>query len=297
MTAQDADEMTSIVRFGINNMNLEASPMMEVSESWLTRYSKWTVAPGRFMPRQPSDQRGAQPITWDVRSQELIMPWLSWLDNKCQRLAASQGVNAGTTGKVVKAAQVHFAEAMQQTKFDLYLSNIQQGVKETFRLMISILLKHMNEDPSNQTAYDMETGKSVTITPEQLEKRFRFLPQATSDAISPASRLARQKAISEIATSYWQGLPVFTQQGAAVYWYAINHRLLVLAGERSPERYIGPEPEGSQQSPPVQAIFPPQGPQGDNPLLSLPKPTFSMAEQYGGELTQAGPFMNGAGGG
>lgn len=288
MTAQYADEMTSIVRFGINNMNLEASPVLVTSESWLTRYSKWTIAPGRNLPRQASDPVGPQPLKWDVRSQQLILPWLAHIDNQCQRLAASQGVNSQLGGKSLKAAQIHFAEAMQQVKFDLFLSCIKQGVEETFRLMISMLLRHFEDDPGIGTATDNDTGQTVTITAEQLKKNFRFLATASSDAISPAARLQKQQAVDAIVTDYWNTYPLAVQGGWAQYLYATKHRLLVLAGERNPERFIGPEPQESQaQGPnPLQMLMQQYG-QQQNGNGQKPSMGGVFAEQMGGGAKQA----------
>lgn len=279
LLSQTDDEMTAIVRFGINNMNLEASPMMSVAESWLTRYSKWTVAPGRLMPRQPSDPVGPKPITWDVRSQVLIMPWLQYLDGKAGRMAASQSVNSGMAGKSRKAAEVHFAEAMIQTKFDLFLANIQRGVKETFRLMMAILLKHMNEDGDTATTAQ---GATVQVTPQQLKQKFRFLPQASTDAISPATRLARQEAIKQMVNEYWAGFPMWSQIGILPNMWHLYHRLLVLAQERSPERYIGPEPAENSQPNPQMALMMQQQAQGGG-QGGGPSPNGNM----GGGLLQA----------
>lgn len=250
-------EMSSIGQFGINNMNLEASPVMTVAENWLTRYSKWTIAPGRFMPRQTSDPIGPKPIQWDVRSQALIMPWLQHLDNKAQRLVAAQGVNQGLGGKSRKAAEIHFAEAMQQVKFDLFVANIQRGVKETARITLAIMADHMRQGADHEKA--SAGGKEVGVTPEQITKKYRFLPQSSSEHISPAARLAKQQLIKEIVTEWWTGYPMWLQAGTAGYFYALYHRMLILANERNPERLIGPEPQGSQPDPMAMMIQQIQG--------------------------------------
>lgn len=287
-----SDEMTAIIRFGINNMNIEASPMMSVAESWLTRYSKWTVAPGRFLPRQSSDPVGPKPVTWDVRSQALIMPWLDRLDSKLHRMAATEGSNSALAGRVRKAAEVHFAEQMQQTKFDLFLANIQRGVKETFRIMMAIELKHMGDE--GDTVNDETKGISVTVTRQQVEKKFRFLPQASTDSISPAARLAKQQVVAQIVNAYWQGFPMYHQLGNLTYMWALNHRLLILAGERSPERYIGPEPEGSAQQIPqmnpmmMQAMM--GGGQAGNGQASPMNPMNGGGFDMGAGMLQASPF-------
>ncbi len=241
MIAPVHEEMTAIERFGINNMNLEASPVMTVAESWLTRYSKYKIAPGRFFPRQSGDPIGPKPLQWDVNSQHLIMPWLQQLDAQANRLAASQGANSALAGRVRKAAEVHFAEGMQQTKFDLFLSNIQRGVVKAFEITRRLLLQHM--DDQGDTAYSM--GQSVNVQPQVLEGDYRFFAQAASDSLTPAARLARQQAISEIVNAYWLGVQQWMMLGCLSYMWHLNHRLLILAGERSPERYLGPEPPPS----------------------------------------------------
>lgn len=278
--SQIQDEMTAITRFGIDNMNLEASPVMTAAESWLTRYSKWTIRPGRIMPRMSGDPIGLKPLQWDVKSQSLIMPWLGMLDATAHRFAASEGINSSLAGKERKAAEIHFAEQVQQTKFDLFLANIQRGIKETFRIMMAIILHNMDASDTVR-----EGQEEVTVTPEDLEKKYRFIPQASTDAVSPASRLARQQAIAQIVIQYWQGTvaPPFAQQIG--YWYALNHRLLVMAGERSPERYIGPDPSQQPQQPGmVPGMMP--GMQPPNMGASMLGPP----QDNGAGMLQASPF-------
>lgn len=244
LISQIQDELTSVVRFGINNMNLEASPCMVVAESWFQRYAKWTIAPGRNIPRPASDPIGPKPLTWDTKSQGLVISWREYLVAQGHRLAASESVNSGLAGKSRKAAEIHFAEEMQQTKFGLFLSNIQAGVEETFRIMMLIMLQHMKESGRADTAN--ANGQEIVVDPDDLEKKFRFLPQASSDSVSPASRLAKQQGIFAIFMQYWQMLPQFMQMQAVDKLWAMTHRLMILAGERNPERYIGPDPSGQQ---------------------------------------------------
>jgi hypothetical protein len=240
------EEMTAIERFGLNNMNLEASPSMVVDERWLLRYNKWTVAPGRFMPRMSGDPIGPKALQWDVQSQSLILPWLQVLDQQATRLAATQaGMSAGA-GKVRKAAEIHFAEGMQQTKFDLYLSNIQRGVVQSFEIMRKFLVQHMKDSGRTEdTATAM--GRTANIEQQVLEGEYRFFAQASSDSLTPAARLARMQAVAEIVTAYWMQVPQWTQIGCLAFIWEVTHRLLILAGERNPERFIGTSQEAQER--------------------------------------------------
>lgn len=236
------DEMTAITRFGINNMNLEATPMQSVPEAWLTKYAKYKTAPGRLMPRLTGSDGGMVPITWDVNAQQLILPWLSMLDSSAQRIAASESVNSNMAGKVRKAAEVQFSEAMMQTKFDLFLSNAQRGVQDTFKLMLAYQLQHMADEDSV-----VQQGQKVTVTSDQAKQKFQFIPQANSESASPSLRLQKMSQIAQIVQQYWAGLPVAMQMemafpGALPSHYALFHRLLLLAGEPSPQTYIGNPP-------------------------------------------------------
>lgn len=291
MGADNFEEQTAITRFGINNMNLEASPVMTVAESWLTRYSKWTVAPARMMPRQASDPVGPRPLQWDVKSQSLIMPWLQYLDSKAHRLAASESVNRALSHNA-KAAAIHFEEAMQQTKFDLFLACIHVGVAQTFRLMMLLLLKHMKEEGDTAQQF----GQEVVVTPNQIEKKFRYVPQASTDAISPAQRMAKGMTVAQIVKGsirYQREAQVALQTGApAPMDDELTHRLLVLAGERNPERFAPTNPQDQQSSALIQ--------QGQ--LNGVPEVLQNLGNVPGDEgagMLQASPFspsngLNGA---
>lgn len=267
------EEMTAMERFGINNMNLEASPVMTVAESWLTRYAKWTVAPGRFMPRQSGDPVGPKPLVWDTHSQELIPAWHDRLESQAQRLAASQNANSGLAGKVRKAAEVHFAEGMQQTKFDLFLSNIQRGVVGVFEKLRLQLAQHMEQSQSDfEEAYF--GGTSVEIDRDTLSGNYRVFAQAASDSLTPAARLAKQQAVAEIVNAYWLSYQQWVMLGCQGYMWHLTHRLLMLAGERTPEKYIGPEPEQPQMQggtpPGVPPLGIPMGMEGENGVQAAP---------------------------
>jgi len=251
------DEMTAITRFGINNMNLEGTPAMSVPEAWLTKYAKYKLAPGRLMPRLNGADGGMEPIVWDVGAQALIMPWLQMLDSSAQRIAAAESVNSNMGGKVRKAAEVQFSEAMMQTKFDLFLSNAQRGVMEDFKLMLAYQLQHMSDEDSV-----VQGGQKTTINKEQAERKFQFIPQANSESASPSLRMQKMQQVAEIVTQYWTQLGPATQIGAQSYCYALYHRLLILAGEKSPQTYIGNPPPAPVPIDPMTGQPEQQGPMG-----------------------------------
>lgn len=238
------EEMTSCIRFFINNMNLEASPTLTADERWKMKYPNWTIAPGRILPVMPGGQP-PKPLTWDIKSQGLVQSAIDRLDNWCNRMAASQGMNTAMSGKVRKAAEVHFAEGMQQTKFDLYLSSIQEGVVETFEIMRALLRQHV--DSEGDRAY--ANGQQAETTPDQLSKDVRFFAMAASDSLTPAARLSRMEGIAKIVMSYWdpQMHQAWQQQGCLSEMWHLHHRLLTMAGERSPERYLQADPGQQQQ--------------------------------------------------
>src|SRR5678816_3053451 len=103
--------------------------------------------------------------------------------------------------RVVKAAQVHFAEGMQQTKFDLYLSNIQRGVVQSFEIIRKFLVQHM-KDSGRTTDVAASMGRTANIEQDVLNGEYRFFAQASSDSLTPAARLSRMQAVAEIVTAY-----------------------------------------------------------------------------------------------
>lgn len=285
-------EITANKRAFINNLNMETMPTLTATEAWLTRYSKWTLAPGRVLPRMAGDPTGPQPLKWDTSAQQLIPELLQMLDAEANRLAASQGVNSGMSGKVRKAAEIHFAEAMQQTKFDLFLSNIQRGVKETFRIMMLLLLHKMPDGGGEEV---LSGNQIVSITSDDIRRTLRFIPQATTDSISPAQRLMRQETIKRYVTEYHMGKPQWMQLNCLHEMWHVYHRLCVLAGERSPERYLGPEPPKTEQAlqmPGMGGMMPPTMPgsqNGQQPPVTRPLAAVGGV-QGGGGMLQASPY-------
>lgn len=308
MLADNFEEQTTIIRFGVNVMNLEASPAQVVSESWLTRYSKWTLAPGRWLPRQPSDPVGPKPLVWDIRSNALISTWLDRLDMRAHRLAASESVNKALQHNV-KAAQVHFEEAMQQSKFDFFLSNIHRGVKDALYLAFVTLLKAKEELQEPVVV----NGKEIDLKPEDVSDRFRIIPQASTDAISPAQRLAKGMSVAQIVRAsirYQQQAQAALQTGQpSPMDDELTHRLLQLAGERNPERFVPHVDPQEQQAMPMMGM--PMLPGGQNgaqpgvaPASSGVTGTVSQLAGIPGDegagMLQASPFSpnpngNGAG--
>lgn len=250
------NEMTALERFGINKLNLEATPMMSVPERWLTKYAKWKVAPGRLMPRITDNPHELTPVVWDTTSQNYIMAWMERIDAYASRLAAAQSANSALAGKVRKATEVQFADAMMQTKFDLIQSNINRGVKEVFNIMAALLSKHAYDDeiPSQ--------GGSASISIAQLRKNFRFIPQANAEGANSSLRLQKDMVVGQIArqSAVFQSR---VMNGDLAPDWVLTHRQLIHAGWREPEELLGPRP---QEIDPANA---PPHPKGKPPIESI----------------------------
>jgi hypothetical protein len=250
------NEMTALERFGINKLNLEATPMMSVPERWLTKYAKWKVAPGRLMPRVTDNVHEISPIVWDTTSQNYIMAWMERIDAYASRLAAAQSANSALAGKVRKATEVQFADAMMQTKFDLIQSNINRGVKEVFNIMAALLSQH---------AYDDEipnSGGNAKVSIAQLRKNFRFIPQANAEGANSSLRLQKDMVVGQIARQS----AVFQSRvmgGDLAPDWVLTHRQLIHAGWREPEELLGPKPAEIDPS-----MAPPH-PKGKPPIESI----------------------------
>lgn len=245
LLTQQHDEDTATQRFYINNMNLEACPAMSVPETYLTKYAKWKMAPGRFLPRLPGDDIGPKPIVWDIGSQQLITPMLDRLYAASARIAASEGVNAGMTGQPLKAEQVRFSDAMQQLKFDLVLANIQRGIAKDFEIMAKMLVQHMDDEENIVSG-----GATVTLQKDEVDgKSFKFIPQANSQNASPTMRQQKMQNIAAIVQQWWTWQAQMMQaapENLNAAW-KLSFRLLMVAGEPAPEQYLGPEPPTPEQ--------------------------------------------------
>lgn len=242
LLTQQHDEDTATQRFYINNMNLEACPAMSVPETYLTKYAKWKMAPGRFLPRLPGDDVGPKPIVWDIGSQSLIMPMLDRLQATSARIAASEGVNAGMTGQPMKAEQVKFSDAMQQLKFDLVLANIQRGIVKDFEIIAKLLVHHMEEEESVVAG-----GATVMLLRDEVQgKAFKFIPQANSQNASPTQRQQKMANIAQIVQQWWMWQAQLPPENLNPAW-KLSFRLLMVGGEPDPQQYLGPEPPTAEQ--------------------------------------------------
>ena len=242
LLTQQHDEDTATQRFYINNMNLEACPAMTVPESYLTKYAKWKMAPGRFLPRLPGDDVGPKPLVWDIGSQSLIMPMLDRLYAASARIAASEGVNAGLTGQPLKAEQVKFSDAQQQLKFDMVLANLQRGIVKDFEIMAKLLIQHMDDEETIVAG-----GQTVTLQKSEVEgKSFKFIPQANAQNASPMQRQQKMVNITGIVMQWFQLKGTLPPEDLNAAW-KLSFRTLLVSGESNPEQYLGPEPPTAQQ--------------------------------------------------
>lgn len=229
------DEATATFRYAKDILDLTASPMLLVPERQRYIWDKIEVGPGKTIGYRANPNE-VQPFQWNMQGFSELMQFHQYLDQRASRISAASAINSMTTSRVMKATQVEFAYSVLQSRLNLVLSNIQEGVKRIGELTYEMLYAHF---PPNVKVNSGISG--VYIQRSDLSRPYRFISMASIDDLNPDIR--RQKDI-ELATML-RASPYYTallQQGNMKYEYNLLRRFLVNREIKNPEDYIGPPP-------------------------------------------------------
>lgn len=238
LTWQLQAEMTANLRFALDSMNYQVSPVLKVSERWMQRYTQFRVYPGAQLPWAESKDE-IEPLLFPPTNQYAFQAQ-QYLEGRAKSLVSAQGYG-DLSPKVRKAAEIQNVMAAVQTKFALFVQTFQQSFPELARRMI-VLWSWFKFGESDTFAAGPEV---MQITGEDLEGQFIYLPTGSSQAATPEQRAA----IAEKRLALVRSSPLY-QMKLAAGDMGIEYRLLTdtlsAYDTPNPEALIGPPPPPPQ---------------------------------------------------
>jgi hypothetical protein len=229
------NEMTATLRLAMDNMTLCASAPFMVPESHIHRYGNVEFGPGRTIATPNNGLM--QQLRVDPMGAQLALEFQQYLYGRASQIAAAQSVNSMLGGKVRKAAEVEFTANIVQTKFDLVVANFQRGMEDAIELILSTVAMHLSDDGSIVSSPNM----ALSVLADETTRRFRFIPQVSSDNLNSQVRLARDESMVAILRQS----PLYMarmQAGDMSGEYQLMTRVLQHMNEPDPQSLLGPDP-------------------------------------------------------
>lgn len=225
------------LRYYVDTANLDAMPIV-LKPQTMKNY-QYRLQPGAQWAYDPKLGAAPSVIRWDMMGAQLLGQVQGDLRSTASRLVSAEGINSNLGGKVRKAAEVEFAGSTISLKAGLYLGCFQEGMERLGILLVALYSAHMGDQ---ETITDAVLGKTVVLTAEDLQKRYRFVPHANTDAANPELRIKQTMIRQQAMLGYIQG----TMQFGPQWWPQLYHsarRTIEETGERNPEAWLGKEPQ------------------------------------------------------
>lgn len=233
------EEATANLRFKIDILNLIANPVLKVPNDY-DDLDGDEMFPGKKLRYQKGPQE-IEALQQNFAGWEALTGQQQELIARADKLMSAPGADQVETRSAgpLTATQSGMIGQSLSMKRDMFLQTFQEGNQRFYQLLVAIWLQHMPDDgeevPSN--------GDAVTVTTDDLEKRYRFIPHANSDATNPQQRLQMTQARQAAQLQYINGMMTLPPQ----FWPLLYHgarRFLQDTGERNVEAWIGKEPTG-----------------------------------------------------
>lgn len=290
LLSQLQEEETATIRYTIDGMNLQMSPVLLAPKTWIREFGKWSVFPGAMLPMDAPGE--IAPLQWGQNA-TMGLELTQQIRGMAQSVIAAKGYGQ-LDAKQRKNGEMQNVLSATDSKFDLFLSNFQDSMAELGARIVSLEARHMGDQAQTIQA----GGRTLEISAQMLRGKFRYIPTATSSTSTPEMRLQLAQAKQGVQMQYLSSLAQAPPTIAPLLWHGARQVLLDM-GERQPETWIGPEPSPEQmlmqQLPPqVQALIangvPPQVAMQMVPSATAQAQQGQQAAQQGrGALLGPGP--------
>jgi hypothetical protein len=256
------EEMTLHTRNAIDSADLTLAPALVSDEETYADYGKRRIYPGCWIPEKTPGS--IRPLHWErnpLQGLELIQ----YLRSRAQGVVSASG-QGQLDAKVRKSAEIQNVLGQTDAKFDLYLSNFQESLRDLFARIVALHAAHVDE--AGEPFRD-RMGRAGRITAAHFQGRFDYVPTGTSTTATPETRAKLTQAKQQVQLGYFAAL-VQNQNPAwaPLLWHGARQMLLDLY-ERRPESWLGPEPQPRQDAASLlQAIAQQLGPQVVQQLLA-----------------------------
>lgn len=231
------DEASANYRLAFDDKNLATNPVLTCSKTDYQMVSQFSIYPGAVIPYTPGEGP-PRALEFDKSCVSADLAFQQDLRSRAADMMSAR-VYGHVEPKVRKAAEIDAAMQTVNTKFDLVLSCFQEGDEKLAVMLINLHEQYM---PASGETVRAGAGKSITVTPQQLRKKFRYLPHANSENANPQMRLAKIQMLMQAV----RNSPLYAkwiQGGNFRPEWAMLRRLLEMTGERNVNSWIGPEPE------------------------------------------------------
>jgi hypothetical protein len=224
------------LRHTMNTWEMEISPTTKIKENLARKYTGYRYGPGRMWP--VNEMGDIEPVQLPQTSGSGLQV-IQWLDNKASEYIV--GGNLQIQGKQRKDAEVKAQSQSIGSKMDLRLTTFCIGLEELWRIAVAILAEHMDEDGED---FLDEDGHRRHITPQQLRKRFHYIPTPNGQNSTPEAREAQAAALAGIQE---KRLPLILDETKSLefrklMWHGAA-QMAIRLGERNVKAWFGPEPQ------------------------------------------------------
>lgn len=245
------EESTANLRFKIDILNLIANPVLKVRNDYEDMDGD-ELFPGKKLRYQQSPNE-IEPLVMSFNGFQALTAQQAELQNRADKLMSAPGADqVEPRASPMSATQAGMIGASLSLKRDLFLQTFQEtGGVRLYQLLIAIWLQHLPEEGeqvvSRRTALPGlppgpgEESSGMDVTPEDLERRYRFIPHANSDAANPQLRLQMTMAKQNQQQSYFQGLANLPPDKWPLLYHG-SRRFFEDTNERNVEAWIGKEP-------------------------------------------------------
>ena len=192
------DEMTAVLRGGINALDFLNSAPLLVPLAHMNMYSGITLGPNKKLG-VPSGGAITQ-LQLNPAAAELSLQREQWLYSRFSSSISSAGESAMGSGKVRKASEVQASQYMSDIKHGLIVSSIGRGFLHVFAKAIAMYMYYGQRSGNLQ---EVKSGKdqSAKIDVAQLKRKFRMIPTISSENSNPDQLTTRDLKALEVGRS------------------------------------------------------------------------------------------------
>lgn len=236
------EQLTALLRLQVNIAEFTSNPMMALHSSDRDLNDNAEAFPGAFLF---FTQVAPQAIRWDTSSVPILINTQEQLLQRCnQMVGAGVGVSELAPPAERTATEISTVnEAASQIR-DLMTDTWRDSLGPVYKLIFTLWMSNMEE-----TGEQVMTAQGpISVKPIDVENRILFSANGNSSTSSPQARMQSTQMKIQVQQQYiqaYQACLMGQLSPTALKWaYHGARAILTQSGERSPEGWIGREPQG-----------------------------------------------------
>lgn len=223
--------VTFMLRYTLDNAELQMSQAFVMPMEEFALNANWGLYPGaKLLETTPNSIRSLEM----PQTAEAGIGMLSFLLNRGKSTIAAEGIGE-MQNKVRRNPEMQNILQTADAKYGLYGYFLYRPIAFMAARRIAQELKY---NPGFEATINTSGGK-ITITADDLRKKFRFSAIQISADENPETRAGRNAQMIALQQTYMQAVQVFPQW-AIELWHGARQALLGM-GERNPAAWIGQE--------------------------------------------------------